>query len=320
LGNDHPKSVFIQDQTPGPTETFINIGSEVELSSVGTTQYLGTDTIIFLYPYASNDKDVELYFIKVESSDSIEQFTRKFWPPGLAASSSSTTTQNGDNIVSNPQFADVLFNSINGNTFLVTGTQATVIAPDWEVLTTGTGTITVSQIAVTDTGVPGEPAFALQIGTTGVTGSVYLSQTINNSPRILAGEFASGTIVAKPIGGGPYTLTMNYVPSSGVLTELATGSCSAGSFTEIKGVSLTSIPTTNADSGLVGFVAIQIVILLVPRFKYLAYRQSVFQIRQPSLRIFKKPHLDRLTICFITFSQRLITSRYQVIWLDGIFL
>jgi hypothetical protein len=76
----------------------------------------------------------------------------------------------------------------------------------------------------------------------------------------LAGEFASGTIVAKPIGGGPYTLTMNYVPSSGVLTELATGSCSAGSFTEIKGVSLTSIPTTNADSGLVGFVAIQIVI------------------------------------------------------------
>src|ERR1700724_587996 len=74
-----PKDVFVLSQTPGPTYSYTNIGSQVTLSSIGTTQYLGTDSLIFLYPFDASG-NIELYYIEVYSSTNILQFTRSAIP------------------------------------------------------------------------------------------------------------------------------------------------------------------------------------------------------------------------------------------------
>ena len=66
-----PKSVYVQVQAPGPTYSYVDIGSQVTLSSVGTTQYLGTDTIIFMFPYQADGITLQPYYIEVYSSDNI---------------------------------------------------------------------------------------------------------------------------------------------------------------------------------------------------------------------------------------------------------
>lgn len=257
--NTVPKSVFIQDQSPGPTYTYVDIGSQVTLSSVGTTQYLGTDSIIFLLPFDANG-DTQLYYISVYSATGTLQFTRNAWPPNVPGGSSTSSFSQSENIVSNPQFARVLFDSVNGATINVTGSgTVTNIAPDWDVITTGSGSITVSQIPVTDTGAPGLPAFALEITSSGLSGNIILSQTISMSPRLLENGFASGCFVAQALAA-PFAVAMNYVPSDPALTtvELCAGTVGLGSYQQIKGTEATPTPASNSDSGLVGNIKIQL--------------------------------------------------------------
>ncbi len=260
VANTIPKDVYVQTQAPGPTYTFTNIGSQVTLSSVGTTQYLGTDSIIFLLPFDSSG-NTQTYFISVYSSSGTFQFSRNNWPPNLPGSSSSASFTQSENIVSNPQFARVLFDSVNGSTINVTGSgTVTAIAPDWNVITTGTGTVTLNQIAVVDPGAPGLPAFALQVQSASLTGNVILSQTISMSPRLLENGFASGSFIAQ--AGALTTVSMNYVPSNPAMTsvQLATNQVNTGGFTVVHGTAATPTPATNTDSGLVGYINIQIVI------------------------------------------------------------
>lgn len=255
-----PKNVFVQTQTPGPTYSYTNIGSTVTLSSIGTTQYLGTDTTIFLYPFDANGAP-ELYYIEVFSSTNVLQFTRSGWPPATMSSGggSSTLTQSG-NIISNPQFAEVLFNP-SGTTFTVSGTATTDIAPDWTINTTGSGTFTVQQIAITDALAPGEPSYALDIISASVD-SIILSQRITKSPRILENTFASGTFIIEAISPTVTTpVTMNYVPSSGTLVPIVIGNATAGGFALVSGTTIAVIPQTNTNPpGNTGYVDVQFVI------------------------------------------------------------
>ena len=257
-----PKNAFVQTQTPGPTYSYTNIGSTVTLSSIGTTQYLGTDRIIFLYPFDANGLP-ELYYIQVFSSTNIEQFTRSGWPPSSNApgSSSAGFTQSG-NIISNPQFAQVLFNnSPSGVVINVTGSMTTAIAPDWNIITTGAGTVTVTQIAITDDLAPGEPAYALDITSASIN-TLILSQRITNSPRILENNFASGTFIVEAISPTVSTpVTMNYVPSLGALVPIVVGNATAGAFTAVAGTTNAVIPQTNTNPpGSTGYVDIQFVL------------------------------------------------------------
>lgn len=264
-----PKNVYVQTEAPGPIYSYTNIGSMVTLSSIGTTQYLGTDSIIFLYPYVetgTNAGKVQSYFIQVFSSTNILQFTRSNWPFGIASGGEGGGGNAGSaqsaNIISNPQFAEVLFNPATGTTVNVTGTTTTPIAPDWNIITTGTGSITVNQIAIIDSLAPGEPAYALDISSASVD-SIILSQRITDSPRILEGIFASGTFIGKGIGlTSSAIITMNYVPSLGVTTPIVVGTIAAGSFSPaIIGTTATIIPQTNTNPpSATGYVDIQFVI------------------------------------------------------------
>lgn len=256
-----PKSVYVQVQAPGPTYSYVDIGSQVTLSSVGTTQYLGTDTIIFMFPYQADGITLQPYYIEVYSSDNILQFTRSNWPPGAVAGSTATGSNQSQNIISNPQFSNVLFDPVNGATFSVTGTATTAIAPDWNVITTGTGTFTVNQTALTDTTIPGEPAYALDINSASLD-SIILSQRITNSPRIFEGSFACGTIVAKAVSPSVnVTLRMDYVSSLPQSTAIFSGLAGDGAFAQLKSTTSAEIPQTNTNApGASGYVDIQITI------------------------------------------------------------
>jgi len=72
------KDVFILSGTE-PSYTYTNIGSELTLSSVGTFEYNGNDVVIYGYPYDS-DGNIELYYMTVENSGSVSQFTREAIP------------------------------------------------------------------------------------------------------------------------------------------------------------------------------------------------------------------------------------------------
>jgi hypothetical protein len=259
-----PKDVYIQQQQPDNSYLFVNIGSQVTLSSVGTTQYLGTDAIIFLFPFVSQtDPTIQLYYIEVYSSLGVLQFTREAWPPNAQLDGTSNTTQvnSSVNMISNPQFSRVLFQSPNISvTINVTGISTTEIAPDWSIITNGNGTLTVEQIANTDTGAPGAPAFELQIDSTGLTNSYILSQRISQSPRIFEGSYVAGTFSVHDFSGNSNTFTMNYVPSLGATTTIVSGLSAVGSTVAISGVSATVIPATNTQGGDIGYVDIQIVI------------------------------------------------------------
>lgn len=255
-----PKDVFVQTQTPGPTYSYTNIGSQVTLSSIGTTQYLGTDTIIFLFPFDAM-QETQLYYIEVYSSTDVLQFTRSAWPPGAASGSGSAGFTQSQNIVSNPQFSEVLFNTSLGVTISVSGTMTTPIAPDWDIITTGTGTVTLNQIALTDALAPGSPAYALDITSASIN-SLILNQRITNSPRILENTFASGTFIVEarsPTVSTP--ITMNYVPSLGAIVPIVVGNASAGGFTVVAGTTDVVIPQTNTNApGSTGYVDIQLVL------------------------------------------------------------
>lgn len=260
-----PKDVFIQAQQPNNTYLFTDIGSQVKLSSIGTTQYLGTDCNIYLYPFDANS-ELQTYFITVYNAAGVFQFSRENYPPGATGSiSPSESFTPSGNVIFNPQFAAVLFDNINGAAINVTGSNTvTAIAPGWNVITTGTGSFTVNQIGLTDVGAPGLPAYALKITSSGLSGNVILSQTIANSPRFLEGGFISGTFIGESFDGSPHVLSMNYVPSfPGTPIEVATGTVNIGGFTPISGTVATPTPATNTDAPAPngsGNVMVQIVI------------------------------------------------------------
>lgn len=99
-----PKDIYILSGTP-PNYTFTNIGSEMTLSSIGTYQYLGNDVIPFYFPYdgtpEESNGDIELYFVEVENSDEVPQFTREAVP---YISDEGTSETDFTNYIPNGQF------------------------------------------------------------------------------------------------------------------------------------------------------------------------------------------------------------------------
>lgn len=261
-----PKNVYQRTENPDNTFTYVNLGSVLVLSSIGTfVDPSGNNIIPFLWPFFGLPTDtppstvVDLYYIIVQSSDGIQEFTVSAWPPEVSPSSSTSNDNiSSTNIISNPQFA--IINYPSPTTFTVSGNSTIRIAPDWNVITAGSGSFTISQIAVNDTSAPGLPAFALEISTTGV--SALLSQRITMSPRILETGYASGTFIIESNLEAPQTVLMNYVPSDPALTTqtVCTGIGVNGSYTATYGtVNLASL-TTNPDSGNVGYVDVQLTI------------------------------------------------------------
>jgi hypothetical protein len=81
-----PKAVFKLSGSP-PNYSYIDIGSELPISGVGTLDDgLGNDIVPYYYPF-DVDGNVELYFIEVYDSNDVFQYTREAWPNFFSAQS-----------------------------------------------------------------------------------------------------------------------------------------------------------------------------------------------------------------------------------------
>ena len=256
----NPKNIYQQSNTPPYTFTVLN--NPITLSGVGTFQDgSGNDINVYLYPYVGSPSDIiqgalQLYDITVYSADGVLQETRSAWPPNVQASFGSNSLTNSENQITNSQFVDVFFQS--PQTFSVSGTdKSTAIAPGWYVLTTGTGTFTVSQVAVasgTSTNLTGAP-YELTISSSGLT-TLSIYYLFESSPLLLAGNYVSGFAEIASTGGSQL-VSLIYQDSDGNQTILAgpTNTNPNNSFTTIRGTAPVTIQNTaSAPAGFVQFV------------------------------------------------------------------
>jgi hypothetical protein len=247
------KDVYQQSQSPSGDYIFTNLGHSITLTSVGTPgDESGNDIIPFLFPYQGTPENtsgkVELYFITVYATeDDIEtvfQFSREAWPPvQLGKGSTANEPTESINELSNPQFSVVNFladPTTGAYIYSVSGTNTeTVIAPGWLLQTTGTGTITVKQVAESDVQVPSNPPYVLDLqGSSGVT-SWRLIQRLTSSPRLLVNGIVAGYFIARTASGSAeYDLELLYIPSNASATNrlIVTGTTAAdGNWVEMVG-------------------------------------------------------------------------------------
>jgi hypothetical protein len=240
-----PKDVW-QITGSSPNYTFIRLPNPMELSSIGTfVDSLGNPTVPYFLPWVLNDDDEptevpDYYYVVVTSSLDVEQFTREsvpYIPQELDPGENAIAYTNE---LSNPQFAQVLFDTVT-NSHVYTFTSATLavasVAPGWDLVVTGTGTVTVSQTTpLGSLNVPTNPGTLLNIDSSGSLTVLRLRQRLNGSPNLFGDGNISATFIAKTFAGTPSTLTMKYQQSSGMVVPLTIASAVlSGTYTSFTG-------------------------------------------------------------------------------------
>lgn len=267
-----PKDVYAQSNAA--PYSFVNIGSVLVLSGIGSfIDGSGENFVPMLYPWELPPSDpaapgaYEPYFITVDSAGLVRQFTVTNWPPNTfsGGNTGEVTTSVTQNILTNPQFAEVLFTpppAGGGTVFTVSGTNSVLqIAPAWYVKTTGSGTVTVTQVS-NSSQTPSEAPYYLEVVTAGLS-AFMLYQRIDMSPRLLYGSSVSAYFEAATPNNTEILLTLNYAPSDGgTLQQLAQGTTTNNlAFTAIStqttAIVLDSTPV-NTDNAA-GYVDIQLI-------------------------------------------------------------
>lgn len=266
-----PKSVYIQQRQPDNSYVFVDIGNEITLSNVGTPQYLGSDFIPYLWPYdgtpGNSNGTIDLYFVQIYSSDLVLQETRDAWPPNVQGSTNPIDLFEGsDNAISNPQFVKVLFApDIGASTFAlsVSGTNTeTEIAPGWSLITTGTDTITLQQLDISDANIDSNPPYALAIQSGASITSMKLRQKFNETPRLFANGFVNGSVLAASTGSVALSLTLTYTQSNGSSFPIVTDSTTANNlYSTIQGT-VEIMPVTSSDAAPTGYSTLDITLPL----------------------------------------------------------
>lgn len=220
-----PKPVW-QITGTSPNYTFTQLPNPIVLSAIGTFEdSLDNPVIPYFYPFDAAGA-VDLYYINVTNANGVPQFNREA-QPYLPQTFSPVDEGSGfSNEISNPQFATVLFNQTSqSHTFSYTDPAGTVtaIAPDWDILVTGTGTVTVTVTQLTPQGtlnIDSNPGTILQISSSNAS-ALQLRQRIFGSPNLWSGGNLSSSIVAAALSAGTPTIRMIYSQSNGtVVNEL----------------------------------------------------------------------------------------------------
>ena len=158
------------------------------------------------------------------------------------------------NIVINPQFADVDFTP-TGYTFTqgTPGTYTLDVAPGWQLVLTGAGTTILTQTALPgNSDLPGNPNYYLTINNSGWTTATLIQTFVNNGAIFGDGAIAITFSAFATSSGQP--LTVSYVPSTGTSTVIFSGSIGTGTLEPYYGA--TNLPaSTNSDEGLAASVS-----------------------------------------------------------------
>jgi hypothetical protein len=254
-----PKEVFRLTGT-STNYTYTSMGAQVTLSDIGTFLDSNINVAPYAFPFASDGVTTQLYYVTFENADGVFQFDREAVPyifPNLSPEGENVQSENQ---ITNPQFVETLFNPDAVQTLSVSiNGQVSPIAPGWDIITSGTGTVTVQRVPISATNVTTQPPYVLDINSSGGLSSLLLRQRINNSPRLFAGGNVFGSLVARGFLGGTPLLTLTYVPSNGTSVVIMQDEVTNdGLFSTLKGN--VAIPATNTDDGDDGYIDITLAI------------------------------------------------------------
>lgn len=207
-----------------PNYSYIQLpDNPLTLSSIGTfVDSLGNPIIPYFYPYDANG-DPEYYYVVVTSSTGVPQFAREA-VPYINIQDSSEVLSVITNELSNPQFAEVLFDSDAGShvySFSAAVSQVVNIAPDWDLVVTcpTTGTVTLTQLRPSaSSNIETNPGTMLTIESAGIT-KLLLRQRIYGSPNLWGSGYLSATFLAKTYQGTESTLSLYYSQSGGTVVD-----------------------------------------------------------------------------------------------------
>ncbi len=263
------KNIYQLALTPSNEYVYNELNNPLTLSSIGSfVDDNGFNYIPLLFPYDGEpgltNGTVELYYITVDSSNGVRQFTVEHWPQSGVESLNENV--NFDNELANPQFVRIYFDfdiGTNQHTFDVTGPDTvTTIAPAWDLITSGTGTVTLKWVQVLATDAPTNPPYALDIqGSAGLT-KLQLRQKLNNSPRLYANGYVSGNFIINSQSGAAHAVRLLYQPqTNGTERVILTGSSGASTtFMTLAGTVAIdtsgggTINTSGADTGYINII------------------------------------------------------------------
>ena len=227
---------FEQDNQPGtlknvyqitgtsPDYTYTELPNPMTLSSIGTFEdSLSNPVVPYFLPYDDAD-NVELYRVIVESSAGTEQFTREAVPYVDQTNDPEDSAINFSNELTNPQFANVVFDTVSSSyayTFTGAVLETVALGAGWDLVVSGTGTVTVSQTKPVGTiNILTNPGTLLNITSAGVS-SVRLRQRLYGSPNLFGNGRVTTTITGKTFSSSNVTMQVLYSQSNGAISDLA---------------------------------------------------------------------------------------------------
>lgn len=260
------KPVYKLSAVPANNFQYTELSNPLFLSAVGTfIDENGNDIVPYFFPFdgtpSSTNSDIELYYITVYSAQGVFQFDREAWPNISPDSNLDDNLALSENLLSNPQFAEVSFSPLQTKVITVSGAgTATEIAPDWNIVTSGSGTVTVQQIPASGTSpIASNPPFRLDITSSGLSSPILLRQRLENVPTLLFSGFANGYFVAQSMDGVTHQLIMTFAPSTGANSatsyELINQMTEPTGFSEFTGTKQIN-GTIDAESARTGYVDI----------------------------------------------------------------
>lgn len=253
-----------------PNYTYSILPNYLTLSAAGKIQDgSNNDVAVYFYPY-DQFGNVQNYYIAVYDSDSspgngTPQFTREAWPNVVGSQNPTAENAAYVNMLTNPQFHDVFFDTVNGLTVSYTGSGETTvdIGPGWilAISHTNTGTCVIGRTSVAGTSyLPTNPPYTLDI-TPGVNCSgLELRQRLTSNPAIWSPIAGNGGYLASSLTFNTgKTVSIEYRPStpgSSADQEIFAQSNTTGSFAEKQQTTLITAPanTSTSDSGYVDIV------------------------------------------------------------------
>lgn len=244
-----------------PSYTYTALQNPMTLSISGTFVDINGNPVV---PYAQvvdlTDGTLQTYYVTVYSSGGVFQEAIENTPYVPGGVTPVDQLQSTDNLISNPQFVLVNFNALSGYTYSLSGTGiSTPVAPDWNMLTSGSGTLTVSQTQPTSDADVTNPPYALQInGSSGFGSTITLAQRFNHSPRLFSGQDISFSMTVAV--NMATTISVNYTPSDGTPTVIISAAALVGdgNFYLVQGN--VTIPATSSDPASTGYVEIDIIL------------------------------------------------------------
>lgn len=264
IARNVPKEVFQLSGFP-PNYTYTSMGAQITLSAVGTVQNSGGDNeVIYYFPWDS-EGNLDLYYIDVRDEDGIQQFTREAWPNITSGNDPSKDQSGLQNQIANTTFTNVFINEGKTTTFTVSSANGQVfeLAPDWDFVISGTGTVIVQRIAVSgNEKVITSPPYVLDVQVSvGIT-SCFLRQRFRynsglwastpNSPLFLAGSY-----VARSESLGTTGIQMFYSDSGGASPVLIVDGSFQAAYELVSGSTAAQIPLSNdTNTGMSGYVDI----------------------------------------------------------------